>query len=92
MIFLEPEERVRQQEVPNFVPAEVEDQRAPVLMLTLARIGMLVKGGAVEPRQPVPVDRKMKASSSASFCRSRAGIIPTAIGTAAAESFVFDDE
>ena len=59
VVLLEPEERVRQQEVPDLVPAVVEDERAPILMLALARICVLVQRSAVEPREAVLVFRKM---------------------------------
>jgi hypothetical protein len=59
VIFLEPEERVRQQEVAHFVPAVVEDQRAPVAMFALTRIGVFVQRRAVELRQAVSVLREM---------------------------------
>ena len=59
VILLEPEQRVRQQEVADLVAAVVEDQRAPVLVLALARIGVLVERGAVEPREAVRVLRKV---------------------------------
>ena len=59
MVLLEPEQRVRQQEVADFVPAVVEDQRAPVLVLALPRILVLVQRRAVEAREAVLVLRKM---------------------------------
>src|SRR5688572_10755887 len=59
MELLEPEQRVRQQEIPDFVTPEVKDQRAPVTMLTLAGVRMLVEFGAIEARQAVGVFRKM---------------------------------
>src|SRR5205814_9616268 len=57
--FAEPEQRVRQQEVADFIAAVVEDQRAPVLMLALPRIGVLVERRAVESREAVLILRKM---------------------------------
>ena len=57
--LLDPVERVREQERSHLVPAVVEDQRAPVLMLALAGIGVLVGGGAVEPRQAMLVLREV---------------------------------
>ncbi len=57
--LLEPEERVGEQEVPHFVAAVVEDERAPVAVLALARIGVLVERRAVETGQAVRVLRKM---------------------------------
>ena len=51
VIAVEPRHRTAQQKAAHFRPAEVEDQRAPVLMLALAGIGMFVKVRAVEMRQ-----------------------------------------
>ena len=64
VVLLEPEQRVRQQEVADLVAAVVEDQRAPVLMLALPRIGVLVERGAVEPREAVRVLRKVSRAPS----------------------------
>ena len=47
------------QERPHLVAAVVEDQRAPVAVLALARIGVLVERGAVELGQAVPVLREV---------------------------------
>ena len=55
MIFLEPEQRIAEQKVPNLVAAVVEDQRSPVLVLALSRIVVLVERRPVELRQPVSV-------------------------------------
>ena len=49
--LLQPVGGVRHQEVAHLGPAEVEHQRAPVLLLAAARVGVLVQGGAVEVRQ-----------------------------------------
>ena len=46
--LLEPVQRVGHQEVADLVAAEVEDERAPVGVLTLAGVGVLVQRGAVE--------------------------------------------
>src|SRR6476660_1828706 len=51
MIAIAPEKRISGQEIADFVPAIVEDQRAPVLMRAFTRIFMLVEGGAVESGQ-----------------------------------------
>ena len=48
VIFVQPEKRVREQKILHFVAAVVEDQRAPVGMRALARIGVLVEMRAVE--------------------------------------------
>ena len=60
VIHIGQEHGVGEQEGPDFVAAVVENQRAPVLVLALARIGMLVDVRAVKVRQPVPVLRKMR--------------------------------
>ena len=59
MELVQPEQRVAEQERAHFVAAVVEDQRAPVLVLALPRIGMLVERGAVEARQAVLILRKV---------------------------------
>jgi hypothetical protein len=60
VILLQPEQRVGNQERAHFVAAVVEDQRAPVAMLALARVGVLVERGAVEKRQAVRVFGEMR--------------------------------
>ncbi len=60
VILVDPEERVREQKILHFVAAVVEDQRAPVGMRALARIGVLVEMRAVEERQAVRVAREMR--------------------------------
>ena len=47
-ITLEPEQRVRHQEIHDFGAAVIVDQRAPVEMAALLRIGVLVERRAVE--------------------------------------------
>src|SRR5262245_32555773 len=59
VVLIEPEQRVRQEEVPHFVPAVIENQRTPVLVLALARIRVFEKRRAVESRQSVLVFRKV---------------------------------
>src|SRR5262249_2304357 len=59
MVLLEPEQGIRQQKVAHFVAAVVEDQRAPVLVLTLPRILVLEQRRAVESRQTVRVLREV---------------------------------
>jgi hypothetical protein len=56
---LQPVERVADQEVADLVAAEVEDERAPVLVLALPRVLVLVERRAVEPRQRVCVLREV---------------------------------
>ena len=58
VVLVEPEQGVGEQEVADFVPAVVEDQRAPVAVFALARIGMFVQRGAVELPQAVAVARE----------------------------------
>ena len=59
VIHLQPEQRIGDEEVLHLVAAVVEDQRAPVGMLTLARVGVLVKMRAVEPGERVRVLREV---------------------------------
>ena len=47
----QPEQRVGDQEVADFVAAVIEDQRAPVGVLALSRVGVLVEMRAIEERQ-----------------------------------------
>src|SRR5437762_2583183 len=56
---MQPEEGVRQEEVPDFVAAVVENQGAPFPMLTLSRILVLEERRAVKLREAVRVFRKM---------------------------------
>ena len=60
MILVEPEERVGDEEIAHFIAAEIENERAPILVLALARIHVLVKIGAVEFGQPMRVLREMR--------------------------------
>ncbi len=59
MIHLQPEQRIGDEEVLHLVAAVVEDQRAPVGMLALARVGVLVEMRAVEPGERVRVLREV---------------------------------
>src|SRR5205823_5032303 len=56
----EPEERVTDEKIADLVPAEIKNERAPVLMFALARIGVLVEIGAVEFGKRMNVLRKMR--------------------------------
>ena len=60
MIFVEPEEGVGGQEIAHFVAPEIKNQRAPILVLALPRIGVFVEIGAVKFRQRVRVFREMR--------------------------------
>ncbi len=48
MIFVEPEKRVSDQKIPHLVAAIIENERAPILLLALARIHVLKEMGAVK--------------------------------------------
>src|SRR5258706_12695581 len=62
VIFVQPENSIRNQEILHFVAAVVEDQGTPIRMLALSRIGMLVKMRAVELSESVRVVREMRGS------------------------------
>jgi len=55
VIRLQPEQGVADQEVAHLIAGVVEDVRAPVRVLALARVGVLVEVRAVEIAQGVPV-------------------------------------
>ncbi len=55
MELVQPVERVGQEEVADFVPPVVEDERAPLPVLSLAGVRVLVEGRAVEAREPVRI-------------------------------------
>ena len=57
---VEPEQRVGGEKIGHFVPAKIENERAPVLMRAFARVFVLVKRGAVELRQRPFIARKMR--------------------------------
>ena len=59
VIFVQPEEAVRDEEIAHLVSAVIEDQRPPVAMFALARIGVFVKVGSVEQSEPVGILREM---------------------------------
>src|SRR5947209_1271764 len=60
VIAVEPEERAVEQEVRDLVAAVVEDERAPVGMLALPRVGMLVEVGAVEVDEAMWIAREVR--------------------------------
>ena len=60
MEFLQPEAGAGEQEAAHFVPLVVEDVRAPVLVLALARIGVFIQRRAVEARQRMRVAREVR--------------------------------
>src|SRR5260370_12916743 len=51
MVFVEPEKSVCDQEVTYFVPTVVEDQRSPIAVFSLPRIGVFIKPCSVELSQ-----------------------------------------
>ena len=55
VIFIEPEQGASQQEILDFGTAVIEDRRAPVGMLSQARVGVFVQVRTVEQGQAVGV-------------------------------------
>src|ERR1700730_7469219 len=51
MVFFQPEKSVCDQEVTHFAPTKVEDQRAPIAVFSLPRIGVFGKPCSVELSQ-----------------------------------------
>ena len=70
VIFVEPEKRVCDQEITDFVATEIKNERPPILMLALARVHVLVKIGPVEFRQRVRIFRKMRRHPIHDHCDS----------------------
>src|SRR6266478_3886652 len=62
MIFVEPEKRVGNQIVANFVTTVVVDEGAPIGMRTLTRVGVFEEMGAVEFGKAVTVTREVRGS------------------------------
>src|SRR4029077_10620373 len=60
VILVEPEERVRDEKIADFIASEVENERAPIRLLALARVHVLVKISAIEFSQTVSIFRKMR--------------------------------
>ena len=58
-VAIEPEQRVGDQEVDDLGAPVVVDQRAPVLVAALQRIGVFIERRAVEVTEPVRVVGKM---------------------------------
>ena len=54
-IALKPEERIGRKKIAYFVPTIIVDQRVPVRMQSLTRIGVFVETGAVKARQRMRV-------------------------------------
>ncbi len=59
VVVVQPEQAVGGEEIAHLVAAVVEDERAPVGVLTLARVAVFVEVRAVEIRQAVGVLREM---------------------------------
>ena len=59
VIAVEPEQRVRQKEVPHLVATVVEDQGSPISMFAEPGVRMLIEIGAIKISQPMPVLRKV---------------------------------
>src|SRR5207237_4105495 len=59
VVLLEPEQRVREQEIADFVSSVIENQRAPVTVLALPGIDVLVEARSIEARETMRVLWKM---------------------------------
>ena len=59
VIFLDPKESIGDEEVLHLIPAVIEDQRAPVLMLALTWISMFKERRSIELGQPMLVLREV---------------------------------
>src|SRR5260370_4152901 len=60
VIFVEPKKRVADKKIADFVAAKIENERAPILLLALARVHVLVEIGAIKFGQRVSVLWKMR--------------------------------
>ena len=60
MIFVEPEERVPDQEITHFVAPIIKDERPPILMFSLARVHVFIEIGAIKLGQCMRIFRKMR--------------------------------
>ena len=60
MVLVNPEQRVREQEILHLVAPVIEDERAPVRLSAAPRVRVLVKMRAVEKCQAVRVAREMR--------------------------------
>ena len=58
-ILAQPIERARQQEIGDLAAAVIVDQRVPVAVHALPRVGVLIERGAVEAAETVRVGREM---------------------------------
>src|SRR5215469_8041025 len=62
MVFVEPKQRVANQEATHFIPAVVKNKGIPVALLALPRVGVLVKMRPVEKSQARFIFREMRGS------------------------------
>src|ERR1700736_6975137 len=60
MIFVQPEHGARHQEAAHFAAAIVKDERLPIGMEALARVGVLEQMSAVEESEAVAVGREVR--------------------------------
>ena len=60
MKAIDPVKRVAIEKVGDLGAAEIVDRGVPVRVETLARVGVLVKSGAVETREPVRIGWEMR--------------------------------
>src|SRR5205807_2362796 len=72
VIAIEPEKRIADQKIDDFLPSEIVDRGVPIGMKSLSRIGMLVERRAVEMREPVRIDREMRGHPIEQHANARA--------------------
>src|SRR5438132_2597938 len=60
VILVEPEERIRDEKIADFIAPEIKNERAPIRLLALARVHVFVKIGAIEFGQTMRVFREMR--------------------------------
>ena len=59
MVPIEPEQGVAQRIIRHFAPAVIENQRIPISVAALARVGVLVERRAVKVSQPMRIVGEM---------------------------------
>src|ERR1039458_1351933 len=59
VVFAQPELRIRDQERAHLIAAVIEDQRSPIAMLALARIGVFVQRSSIKEGQAMRVFREV---------------------------------
>src|SRR5204863_6092915 len=60
VILVEPEKRIPDKKIPHFIAAKIKNERAPVLLFTLARIHVFIEVRAIEFSQGVRILWKMR--------------------------------